>query len=90
MLDSIKSKYILKIITQNLKTKLKLRIFKYNKKVANRINIDIQDYINFYLLTKLNEQISKKIKDIDITELHLTFEDFDNKKLEYLHKIEFK
>ena len=90
MLDSVKSKYILKIITQNLKTKLKLRIFKYNKKVANRINIDNQDYKNFYLLNELNEQIYKKIKDIDITELHLTFEDFDNEKLEYLYKIEFK
>ena len=87
MLDSVKSKYILKIITQNLKTKLKLRIFKYNKKVANRINIDNQDYKNFYLLNELNEQIYKKIKDMDITELHLTFEDFDNKKLEYLYKI---
>ena len=90
MLNSVKSKLILKIITEKLSTKLKLRIFKYNKKLANRINIDIQDYMNFYLLRELNQQLFKKIKDIDITELHLTFEDLNNEKLECLNKIKFK
>ena len=43
--DNIKSKYILKQIFDNLKINESLEIIKYNKKIQNRLNIKINDYI---------------------------------------------
>ena len=43
--DSIKSKYILKQILENLQKKKLLQIIKYNKTIQNRLNINISDYI---------------------------------------------
>ena len=61
------------------------RFYCYNK------DFEIDEVLGLGLSDKsFFRQAVEKIKDIDITELHLTFEDFDNKKLEYLYKIEFK
>ena len=43
--DNIKSKYILKQIFDNLKINKSFQIIKYNKKLQNRLNININDYI---------------------------------------------
>ena len=43
-LGNVKNKYILKIIIHKLQKKKFLEIIKYNKKVQNRLNIDINDY----------------------------------------------
>ena len=44
ILENIKSRYILSKIYDNMTKKKKLEIVKYNKKVQNRLNLDIKDY----------------------------------------------
>ena len=41
---NIKSNYILSKIYANLEHKKKLKVVKYNKKIQNRLNLDIKDY----------------------------------------------
>ena len=43
-IENIKSKYILKIIFDNLKEIKSLKIIQYNKNIQNRLNISINDY----------------------------------------------
>ena len=43
-LEKINSKYILKIILENLENKKLLYIIKYNKKIKKRIGININNY----------------------------------------------
>ena len=45
LLFNIRSKIIMKIILDNLTQKTKLNIIRYNKKIQNRFNIGIDDYI---------------------------------------------
>ena len=42
--DNINSKYILSKIYDNMTKKKKLEIVKYNKKIQNRLNLDVKDY----------------------------------------------
>ena len=45
LLFNIRSKIIMKIILDNLSQKTKLNIIRYNKKIQNRLNLGIDDYI---------------------------------------------
>ena len=57
MLESIKSKNILKKIFSNLILETKLNLVKYNNKIKNRLNIDLIDYMFFsgkYFIGKRN------------------------------------
>ena len=44
IIDNIKSRYILSKIYNNITKKKKLEIIKYNKKIQNRLNLNIKDY----------------------------------------------
>ena len=44
IIDNIKSRYILSKIYNNITKKKKLEIIKYNKKIQNRLNLDVKDY----------------------------------------------
>ena len=44
IIENIKSRYILSKIYDNMTKKKKLEIVKYNKKIQNRLNLDIKDY----------------------------------------------
>ena len=44
IIDNINSKYILSKIYDNMTMKKKLKIVKYNKKIQNRLNLDVKDY----------------------------------------------
>ena len=44
ILENINSKYILSKIYDNMTKKKKLKIVKYNKKIQNRLNLDVKDY----------------------------------------------
>ena len=44
ILENINSKYILSKIYDNMTMKKKLKIVKYNKKIQNRLNLDVKDY----------------------------------------------
>ena len=42
--ENIKSRYILSKIYNNMTKKKKLQIVKYNKRIQNRLSLDIKDY----------------------------------------------
>ena len=44
ILENIKSRYILSKIYDNMIKKKKLQIVKYNKRIQNRLNLDVNDY----------------------------------------------
>ena len=44
IIENIKSRYILSKIYDNMTKKKKLEIVKYNKKMQNRLNLDVKDY----------------------------------------------
>ena len=44
ILENINSKYNLSKIYDNKKKKKKLKIVKYNKRIQNRLNLDVKDY----------------------------------------------
>ena len=44
IIENIKSRYILSKIYINMTIKKKLKIVKYNKKIQNRLNLDVKDY----------------------------------------------
>ena len=44
IIDNIKSRYILSKIYDNMTKKKKLEIVKFNKKIQNRLNLDVKDY----------------------------------------------
>ena len=44
IIDNIKSRYILSKIYDNMTIKKKLVIVKYNKRIQNRLNLDVKDY----------------------------------------------
>ena len=43
-IESLKSNYFLQKLYDNMTKKKKLEIVKYNKRIQNRINLDIKDY----------------------------------------------
>ena len=53
MLNNIKSIRILNIIVGALKRRIKLNLFKYNKKIINKLNIK-EDFEQFILLKEMN------------------------------------
>ena len=44
IIDNIKSRYILSKIYNNMTIKKKLKIVKHNKRIQNRLNLDVKDY----------------------------------------------
>ena len=44
IIENIKSRYILSKIYNNMTIKKKLEIVKYNKRIQNRLNLDVKDY----------------------------------------------
>ena len=54
MLNNIKSKKILFIILGALKKRIELKLFKYNKKMINKLIITKEDFEQFILLKEMN------------------------------------
>ena len=90
MLNKIRSKFILNIILENLKTRVKLKILKYNKNLLPRINISQMDFEDFKILKEFNEKFNFKIKDIDIQILNLSKNKLNNEIFEYFKKLRLK
>ena len=44
IIENIKSRYILSKIYNNMTIKKKLKIVKHNKRIQNRLNLDVKDY----------------------------------------------
>ena len=61
ILKNIKSKYVIKIIFDNLSKKKSLDIIKYNQNIQNKINIKINDYKEY---SELYSSIEIEIRPI--------------------------
>ena len=81
-LEKIRSKYILIIILNNLKIKRRLKFFQYNKKIMNKININMIDFRALYLVDKLNEDFKTSYNDHLIDEID--FSDNPDKATDFL------
>ena len=68
MLNNIKSIKILNIIVGALKKRIELKLFKYNKKMINQLNLEKEDFEQFTVLKEMNLKFNLDIKDIDIEE----------------------
>ena len=74
MLNFIKSDYILKNITNYLDTKIKLKIFKFNKTLLKKIGINKDDFAKYYS-EKLLQFDSKRLSRRSIDDNILRFLD---------------
>ena len=89
MLNKVRSIKILDIILGALKKRIELKLFKYNKKMINKLNITKKDFYQFTLLKIMSLKFNLDIKDIDIKELNLENKNLDNDIIDYLAKIKF-
>ena len=91
--ESIKSNYILMKIFANLAEKKELLIVKYNKKIQNRLNLNIKDYIRYIEIEiipcdeKYGEFIN--INKNDKKYYHIYFND-NNKEIKNKYEIDEK
>ena len=65
MLTNIKSKLILQKVVEKLKRKIKLKIFKHNKKLSDRLNIRLKDFKRFEQIKELNKNFDLNLNDND-------------------------
>ena len=72
MLEKISSPIRLKQICENLKKRIKLKIFRYNKEMQGKLNITTKDFEIFFLLREINQKLNLNIKDIDDRVLNLS------------------
>ena len=92
IIENIKSRYILSKIYENITKKKKLEIVKYNKKIQNRLNLDVKDYKEEYCEIEIEIIPTKDIygKFININENDKLFYNiyFNDKKEEIKNKYE--
>ena len=58
-LENIKSNYIFKRIIEYMKKNKSLEIMKYNKKLQKRLNLNINDYKEYYQSIEIELKISE-------------------------------
>ena len=81
IIDNIKSKYILSKIYDNMTMKKKLKIVKYNKRIQNRLNLDVKDYKEYseieIEIIPIKDKYGKfiNIKENDELYYHIYFND---------------
>ena len=95
IIDNINSKYILSKIYDNMTKKKKLKIVKYNKRIQNRLNLDVKDYKEYgeieIIIIPIKSKHGKFINIDNKDELyyHIYFND-NKKEIKYKHDIEEK
>ena len=90
MLTKINSEYILNIVFDNLKKKMKLKILKYNKNMLKINELRQKGFQWFFNIKRINEELNTKIEDIEIKSLILRNKNLGNLKLICLNKLESK
>ena len=78
--NNTKTDYFLKTVFNNLEKKKMLDLLKYNKNISNRINININDYIEY-----LEKYSSIEIEIKPVNNTHGKFINFKNKDEKYYH-----
>ena len=81
MLHSIKSSYILKFVTDKLNMKIKLKIFKVNKSLLAKLEINKKDFAKLYSEKLLNKCDSKHLSGNLIDDYVLEFLDLTKVKI---------
>ena len=71
-LENIKSHYIIKQILDNLQRKRFLEIFKYNKNIQNKIELDIKDYKKYSEIYSLIEIEASPIEKENIKIINIS------------------
>ena len=89
MLNKVRSLKIFNNILGALKKRIELKLFKYNKKMINKLIIKKEDFEQFILLKEMNLKFNLDLKDIDIKELNFVNKNLGNDFIEYLSKINF-
>ena len=87
ILENIKSHYILKVILSNLQNCKSLQIVRYNKKMQNKLNITINDYIEEYSRIEI-EIIPNKTRNIGY--INIPEENYDIIEEDNVIKIKMK
>ena len=97
-LDNIKSNYFLKIIFDNVQKYTALSIIKYNKKLQNRLKLNVKDYkeyseiltpieIEIIPIKNMNGQFINILKKEDESFFHIYFANKnDEEKRNYINK----
>ena len=86
IIDNIKSRYILSKIYNNMTIKKKLKIVNYNKRIQNRLNLDVKDYKEYseikieIIPTKDKYGKFINIKENDKLFYHIYFNDNNEEK----------
>ena len=81
IIENIKSRYILSKIYNNMNIKKKLEIVKYNKRIQNRLNLDVKDYKEYseieIEIIPIKDKYGKyiNIKENDKLYYHIYFND---------------
>ena len=89
MLNEIKRKNVLKIIFEKLRMKKILNLLKYNKRLLDKLKININDYKDYLVLKQLNDKFSLNIDNTKIQSLDIGNNFLGNEILIYLNKIKF-
>ena len=63
MLNKIRNKNILNIILDNLKKKKKMKLFLYNKKMQDKLDITFKDFLEFKFIKILKEKYHLSLND---------------------------
>ena len=100
IIESIKSRYIISKIYNNITIKKKLEIVKYNKRIQNLLNLDIKDYKEYreieIEIIPIKDKYGKfiNIKTKDKLYYHIYFngnkEEIKNKYMYILKWIKYK
>ena len=90
MLNKIKSKYIVIEIFEMMKNKRKMKIIKYNKSMAGKLDITTEDFKAYEILREFNQEHNLNIEDIDINILDLSGKNSGNEIFEDLNRIKLK
>ena len=93
MLYSIKVNSILCFILEHLKINVKLKLIKYNKKLLDKLKINIEYFKQNNYLKNFNDKFHLNIKDINVKILSLNDKAFGNKilyKNDYYNAFKFE
>ena len=90
MLKDIKSNYIVVRIFEMMKNKRKMKIIKYNKSMAGKLDITTEDFKVYETLREFNQEHNLNIEDIDINILDLSGKNLGNEIFEDLNRIKLK
>ena len=73
-----------------MRKRIQLKIVKHSKKLMNELNIETKDFNDFQILKEISKELNTTIKDIEITNLNLSYKNLRNQKLKYLSTFDFK